>query len=59
VVERGLRTDQHWVEGVGAGGGKPGSSARARCSLDIDKPVDVEPAERGQHDNNNEEDCRV
>jgi hypothetical protein len=32
--------------------------ARVWCSLDVDQYVDVEPAERGQHDNNNEEDYR-
>jgi hypothetical protein len=47
VVERRVRTDQRWVEGVGAGGGKPGSGARVRRSLDVDQHVvDVEPAER-------------
>jgi hypothetical protein len=27
-------------------------------SLNVDQPADVEPAERGHHDNNSEEDCR-
>jgi hypothetical protein len=58
-VERVVRTDQRWVECVGAGGGKSGSNARVRRSLDVDQHVDVDPAERGQHDSNSEEDCRV
>jgi hypothetical protein len=58
-VERGVRTDQRWVGGVGAGGKKSGSSARVWRSLDADQHVDVEAAEKGQHDNNNEKDCRV
>jgi hypothetical protein len=53
-----VRTDWRWDAGVGAGGGKPGSNARVWRSLDVDRLVDVEPAERGQHDTNNEEDCR-
>jgi hypothetical protein len=58
VVERGVRTDQRWVEGVEAGGGKPGSNGRARRSLDVDMPSNVEPAKRRNHDNNIYEDCR-
>jgi hypothetical protein len=50
--------DQRWVEGVGAGGGKPGSNARVWGSLDVDQPTYVDPAERGQQDNDNEEDYR-
>jgi hypothetical protein len=57
VVARGVRTDQRWDAGVGAGGGKPASSARVWRSLDVDEHVDVEPAERGQHDTRSEEDC--
>jgi hypothetical protein len=56
VVERRERTDQRRVEGVGAGGGKPGSNARVWRSLDVDRHADVGPAERGQHDNKSEED---
>jgi hypothetical protein len=59
VMERGGRTDKRWAEGVGASGGKPGSNARVRRSLDIDQRGDVELAERGHHDNNNEEECHV
>jgi hypothetical protein len=58
VVERGARADQRRVEGVVAGGGKPGSIDRVRRSLDVDHPYGVEPAERGKHDNNHEEDYR-
>jgi hypothetical protein len=36
VVERGVRTDQRWVEGARGGGGKPGSGARVRRSFDVD-----------------------
>jgi hypothetical protein len=57
--ECAVETDQKWVWGVGAGDKKSGSSARVWRSLDADQHVDVEAAERGQHDNNNEEDCRV
>jgi hypothetical protein len=46
-VKRGERTNQRLVEGVGAGGGKPGSNARVWRSFDIDQHGDVEPAERG------------
>jgi hypothetical protein len=59
VVERRVRTDRRWVEGVGDGGVMSGSNARVRRSLVVDHHVDVEPAERGQHDNNSEEDCRI
>jgi hypothetical protein len=59
VVKRRVHTDQRWVQGVRVGGGKPGSSARVQRSLDVDQPSYVEPAEKGQHDNNTEEDCRV
>jgi hypothetical protein len=58
VVERRVRTDRRWDAGIGAGGGKPGSGARVWRSLDVDKLANVEPAERGQHDMNNEKDCR-
>jgi hypothetical protein len=36
---RRARTDQRWAEGVGAGGGQLGSSARARRSLAVDSLV--------------------
>jgi hypothetical protein len=52
-VARRVRTDRRWDVGVGAGGGKPGSNAMVWRSLVVDQPVDVEPAERGQHNNNN------
>jgi hypothetical protein len=55
---RRVRTDQRWDVGVGARGGKHGSSARVWRSLDVDQPVDVMPAKRGQQDNNNDVDCR-
>jgi hypothetical protein len=58
VVARGARTDQRWDAGVGDGGGKSGGNAREWCSLDVDHDVDVDPAERGQHDTSSEEDCR-
>jgi hypothetical protein len=45
-----VRTNQRWDAGVGAGGGNPGRIARVWPSLDINMLVDVEPAERGQHD---------
>jgi hypothetical protein len=57
-VARRIRTDQRWDAGVGHGGEKPGSNARVWRSLNVDQPADVEPAERGQHDNNIEEDYR-
>jgi hypothetical protein len=57
-MERRVRTDQRWDAGVGAGGGKPGRSAKVWRSLLVHLHVDVEPAEREQHDNINEEDCR-
>jgi hypothetical protein len=34
------------------------SNARIWRSLEVDQHADVEPAERGHHDTNNEEDCR-
>jgi hypothetical protein len=59
VVARGVRTDRRWEAGVGAGGGKLGSNAtRVWRSFDVDHHVDVEPAERGQHDTSGEEVCR-
>jgi hypothetical protein len=51
-----VRTDKRCDTGVGAGHGKPGSNARVWRSLDVGQHVDVEPAERGKH--NTEEDCR-
>jgi hypothetical protein len=36
---RRVRTDRRWDEGVGAGGGQLGSSARARRSLEVASPV--------------------
>jgi hypothetical protein len=54
-----VRTDQRWVEGVGASNGKLGSGARVWRSLDVVQHAYAEPAERGKHDNNNEEDFRV
>jgi hypothetical protein len=53
-----VRTGQLWDAGVGAGDGKPVSIARVWRSLDVDQHADVEPAIRGQRDNNNEHDCR-
>jgi hypothetical protein len=58
VEARRVRTNQRWDAGVGAGCGKPRSIARVWHSLDVDQHVDVEPAERGQHDNSDEEDGR-
>jgi hypothetical protein len=58
VAERREHTDQRWVKGVGAGGGKPGSNARVWRSLDVDHVVNAEPAERGYHNNSSEEDYR-
>jgi hypothetical protein len=58
VVERTVRQDRRWDVDVRDGGGKPGNDARVVWrSLDVDQHIDVEPAEKGQHDNNNEEDC--
>jgi hypothetical protein len=54
----GVRTDQRWDAGVGAGGVKPGSTARVWRSLDVDEPADVQPAEREHHDIISEENCR-
>jgi hypothetical protein len=54
VEERRVRTDQRWDAGVGVGGGKPGINALVCRSLDVDHHVDVEPVERGQHSNNEE-----
>jgi hypothetical protein len=51
-------TDKRWDAGVKDCGGNPGGNARVWRSLNIDNHVDVEPSERGQHDTNNEEDCR-
>jgi hypothetical protein len=50
--------DWRWDAGVGASGGKPGSSTRTWRSLEVDQHVDVEPAERGQHNTIHEEDFR-
>jgi hypothetical protein len=58
VGARRVRTDQRWDADVGDGGGKSGSCARVCYSLHVDHPTDVEPAERGQHDTNREEDRR-
>jgi hypothetical protein len=58
VVARGLRTDQRWEAGVGAGGEKPGSNTWVWRSLGVNHLVNVEPADMGQHDTSNEEDCR-
>jgi hypothetical protein len=51
-----VRTDQRWDAGVRDGCGKPGSNAWVWRSLDVGQHVDVEPAERGQHDTSNEKD---
>jgi hypothetical protein len=51
------RKDQRWDAGVGASGGKLRSNARVWRSLDVDQPTDVEPVERGKHDNRGDEDC--
>jgi hypothetical protein len=37
--EQGLWTDQRWDASVGVGGGKPGSTATAWHSLDVDHPL--------------------
>jgi hypothetical protein len=58
VVQRSVRTDRRWDVGVGVGCGKPGSIVRVWRSLDIDHHVDFEPAKRGHHGTNNEQDCR-
>jgi hypothetical protein len=44
--------------GVGAGGGKPGSNAKVWRSLDVSQYANVEKAERGEHDTNNEKGYR-
>jgi hypothetical protein len=57
VEARRVRTDPRWDACVGDGGAKPGSIARVCHSPD--QLVDVEPAERGQYDDNDsEDDCR-
>jgi hypothetical protein len=38
LMARRVRPDERWEAGVGAGGGKPGSSARKGRSLAVDKP---------------------
>jgi hypothetical protein len=58
VEARRVRTDQRWDVGVEPSGGNPRSNARVWRSLDVDQHVDVELAEMGQHDTNNEEDYR-
>jgi hypothetical protein len=58
VVARRVRTDQWWDVGVGAGGGKPESTAIVWRSLDVDEHDDVEAIESGQYDTYSEEDCR-
>jgi hypothetical protein len=40
-LARRVRTDKRRVEGVGASGGHPGSSAREWRSLHVDRPIDV------------------
>jgi hypothetical protein len=50
-----VRRDQRWVVGIGAGAGKPGSSARVRRSLNVDKLADVEPAAKRQHNHSSED----
>jgi hypothetical protein len=56
VEVRRVRTHPRWNAGVRAEGVKPGSNARVWRSLDVDEHANVEAAERGQHDNSNEED---
>jgi hypothetical protein len=36
-LARRVRTDQRWDAGVKDGGGQPGSNAKERRSLDVDK----------------------
>jgi hypothetical protein len=57
-LARRVRTAQGRVEGLGAGGGKPGSNAREGRPVHVDRHVDIEPAERGKHDTSNHEDRR-
>jgi hypothetical protein len=33
--------DERWDAGVGAGGGQPGSIARARCSVAVVQPCEI------------------
>jgi hypothetical protein len=44
---RRVQIDHRRVEGVGGGGGKPGSNARARRSLRVGRHVDVELTQGG------------
>jgi hypothetical protein len=44
---RRVRTDQRWDAGVGAGGGQPGSIARARRSLATDQPYEIRVSHGG------------
>jgi hypothetical protein len=46
-LPRRVRTDHRWVEGVGAGGGEPGSSAGEGRSLLVDQYADVEVTQGG------------
>jgi hypothetical protein len=46
-LARRVRTDQRRVEGVGASGGQPGSSAKEWRSLHVDRLVDVELTQGG------------
>jgi hypothetical protein len=39
IWRRKVHTDQRWDEGVGAGGGQPGSSSRVWRSLSADNPL--------------------
>jgi hypothetical protein len=61
VEARRVRTDQRWDTGVGARGEKQSRIARVWPlwrSFDVNKLDNAEPAERGQHDTNSEEDYR-
>jgi hypothetical protein len=59
VDARRVRTHHRCDAGVEVGGEKPGSNARIGWrSFDVNQLVGVEAAERGEHDNDNEEGCR-
>jgi hypothetical protein len=37
-----VRTDQRWAAGVGVGGGQPGSNSKARRSLAVVQPCEIQ-----------------